>query len=141
MTPRKQKDLIVEIRFTARAEYLKMMRCVVREAAVLCGSTSDMAEKIVIAVNEACMNIIQHAYNNDSTGEIILEIINNHPYLVFRLTDFAETIDVSQVQPRALDEIRPGGLGTHFIQELMDEVTWSVPESGTGNLLQMRIKL
>jgi anti-sigma regulatory factor (Ser/Thr protein kinase) len=141
MTHSKDKQLVAELRFEARPEHLKMMRCVVREATVLCGSTSEVAEKIVIAVNEACMNIIQHAYNDDLTGEIILEIINNHPYLVFKLTDFAETIDASRVQPRALDEIRPGGLGTHFINELMDEVTFSVPESGKGNLLKMRIKL
>jgi len=132
---------VAELRFHANPKYLKLMRCVVKEAIILCGGDVSLADKIVIAVNEACMNIIQHAYNDDSEGEIILEIINNQPNLVFKLTDFAETIDASNVKPRALDDIRPGGLGTHFINELMDEITFTVPDSGVGNLLIMRIKI
>lgn len=132
---------VVTLQFHARPEYLKLMRCSVKEAALLLQVAPALVEKIVIAVNEACMNIIQHAYNDDSEGEIILEIINNQPHLEFHLTDFADTIDASKIRPRELDDIRPGGLGTHFINELMDEVEYTVPASGSGNLLIMRIKI
>ncbi|MGA8259306.1 MAG: ATP-binding protein, partial [Arenicellales bacterium] len=53
------------------------------------------------------------------------------------LRDFAEPIDTSQVKPRPLDTIRPGGLGTHFMREVMDEVEFLPPPFGGGNLLRM----
>ena len=36
----------------------------------------ELSKKLVIAVNEACMNIIQHAYKGDESGEIIFEMLN-----------------------------------------------------------------
>ena len=39
--------------------------------------------------------------------------------------------------PAGLDDVRPGGLGTHFINEIMDEVRFLVPPGGRGNRLEM----
>jgi len=61
--------------------------------------------------------------------------------LVFLLRDFAESIDVSSVKPRDLDDIKPGGLGTHFMREVMDEVQFMPPPADGGNLLRMVKKL
>jgi sigma-B regulation protein RsbU (phosphoserine phosphatase) len=44
---------------------------------------------------------------------------------------------VGAIHPRPLDELRPGGLGTHFIRTVMDEVAFLPPPAGAGNLLQM----
>ena len=52
-----------------------------------------------------------------------------------------DTVDPAKVKPRPLDEIRPGGLGTYFIQRIMDEFRFTVPESGKGNLLIMKKRL
>ena len=40
-------------------------------------------------------------------------------------------------QPRERDDLRPGGLGTHFIGEVMDEVEFMPPPADGGNLLRM----
>jgi sigma-B regulation protein RsbU (phosphoserine phosphatase) len=53
------------------------------------------------------------------------------------LTDFAETVDPATIKPRSLDDVRPGGLGTHFINQIMDEVQYLVPPGGRGNQLRM----
>ena len=57
--------------------------------------------------------------------------------LIFSLTDFAPAIDPDRVKPRDLDDVRPGGLGTHFIRRVMDETDFVPPPSGSGNLLRM----
>ncbi len=105
------------------------------------GCQPDITDKLVIAVNEACMNVIQHAYKGDDSGEIVLEILNNNNRLLFRLQDYAAPIDLDSVKPRALKDIRPGGLGVHFIQEIMDECEMGHLEGGVGNYLEMIKKI
>ena len=57
--------------------------------------------------------------------------------LVVRLVDFAAPVDCAKICSRALDDIRPGGLGTHFMRSVMDEVAFMTPPPGAGNMLQM----
>jgi anti-sigma regulatory factor (Ser/Thr protein kinase) len=52
------------------------------------------------------------------------------------LQDCGPPLDVERIVPRDLDEVRPGGLGTHFIRSIMDEVTYTHKE-GCGNVLRM----
>jgi len=104
----------------------------------------------VLAVGEACMNIIQHAYGATDKGDIVLEVEletngskeagrNAKRSLVFRLTDFAKHKSCAeQMRSRPLDEIRPGGLGCHIINQVMDEVHLLDRPGPCGNVLQMR---
>jgi sigma-B regulation protein RsbU (phosphoserine phosphatase) len=57
------------------------------------------------------------------------------------LRDFAHTVDPNLIKPRDLDDLRPGGLGTHFMQEVMDEVTFMPPPQEGGNLLKMKKRI
>lgn len=129
-------DLIAELRFPARPARLKQVRALVRRAAATCGCDEDWVHDLVVAVDEACQNIIRHAYDG-RRGDIVLTIRRAGDALVVRLVDFAPPVDVSRICPRPLDELRPGGLGTHFIRALTDEVTFLPPPPGAGNLLQM----
>lgn len=129
-------DPLIELRFPARPDRLKLLRSLVRDAASAVGLSRADADNVVLAVNEACMNIIQHGYRNDPDGEIRLTVHTDGQALVFRLRDDAPCVDVSQVRPRDLGDLRPGGLGTHFIDSIMDEATF-VDCGGKGNLFEM----
>ncbi len=129
------------IQFKAIPERLHEMREALTEALNRVKCPEQSRRLLVLAVNEACMNVIQHGYRGDPVGEIILEILNNNDELEFRLTDFAPTVDPAKVKPRSLDDIRPGGLGTYFIQRIMDEFKFTVPRSGEGNLLIMKKRI
>ena len=135
------QNQLVRVHLPARPERLCLVRVLVKRVAELAGCDTDLSEKLVIAVNEACMNVIEHAYKGDDSGEIILEIHNNEGNLLFRLQDHAEPVDLDTVKPRDLDDLRPGGLGTHFIREIMDECHMGHLEGGTGNYLEMRKKI
>ena len=128
---------LLELRVPARADQLRTVRDAVREHAGSCGCRDQTLDDIVLAVDEACQNIIRHAYRGDPDGTIVLEIERCGDDLIFSLRDFAPPIDPETVRPRDLDDLRPGGLGTHFIHEVMDDAKFEPPPSGGGNLLKM----
>ena len=134
-------DAVLRLRFCCEPERLKTVRARVRQAAESSGCCEKVTAELVIAVNEACMNIMQHAYKGDSSGEIILEILNNGEELEFHLKDLAAPVDTSNIKPRDLEELRPGGLGTHFIQEIMDDCVYGHLDGGRGNYLLMKKKI
>jgi sigma-B regulation protein RsbU (phosphoserine phosphatase) len=131
------RNLLLELRLPARARELKRIRDAVRKTVKEAGCGKQCAGDIVMAVDEACQNIIRHAYGVDRSGEILLEVERQGEDLVFSLVDFAPRIDPARVKPRDLDDVRPGGLGTHLIRKVMDSADFIEPPPGCGNLLRM----
>ena len=101
------------------------------------GCQPPCTQDIVLAVDEACQNIIRHSYGADTEGDIILEIKVEDDRVVLFLRDFAEKVDESKIKPRDLDDVRPGGLGVHFIREIMDESGFVWEPASSGNLYRM----
>ncbi|MDR0780451.1 MAG: ATP-binding protein [Pseudomonadales bacterium] len=134
---------LLDFQFPARADQLCQVRQRLREAMGACSKSEQLVNCVLLAVGEACMNIIQHAYGKDEQGDIILEVEKHGSnVVVFRLTDFAHHKTRAQdMQSRPLDEIRPGGLGCHIINEVMDEVQLIECDSDCGNVLQMKKRL
>ena len=133
----RNEDCVLALRIAASVDQLRRIREAVREAVESCGCNAECAADIVMAVDEACQNVIRHAYCDDPGGAIELEIERCGEDLVISLRDFAPEVDPEEVKPRDLDEIRPGGLGTHLIREMVDSADFIRPESGGGNLLRM----
>ncbi len=132
-------EQLVMISFCSRASRLRLLRSVMRDAADLARLDESQAEAMVLAVNEACMNIIQHAYAMAPDGQIDVGIFQEHGALVIRIRDYAATVDVEQVRSRDLDDIRPGGLGVYLINSLMDECGFMEPPPDGGNLFEMKL--
>ena len=135
------EESLLELRFAASPDRMAMVRPSVRSAARYCGFDESATHDIVLAVSEACQNVIVHAYAKQQTGEIVLDIRRRADGIVLRVTDFAASIDIDSVVPRDLDDLRPGGLGTHFIRELMDSADFLPGPGGVGNILQMTKKM
>jgi sigma-B regulation protein RsbU (phosphoserine phosphatase) len=133
-------SVVLRQRLPARARELRSLREEVRRHALAEGCGAECADDIVLAVDEACQNIIRHAYAGRD-GEIVIEIERVGPDLVISLRDFAPPVDPSRVKPRDLDDLRPGGLGTHLIRELMDCAGFAPPPPEGGNLFRMRKRI
>lgn len=134
-------ELIAEIRVPALASKLKAMRQDIRTVIESVCSDAEYIDHIIIAVNEASMNVIQHAYQEGEGGDIVLEIYKTDGQLVFHVIDFADQIDVSMVKPLDMNELRPGGRGLQIIHEVMDEMSFIENANGKGNILEMKIQL
>ena len=131
----------LELRFPARPYELRGMRDALRERLRAWRLDEECASDVVMAVDEACQNVIRHAYRGEPDGVIELEVRCAGDELRIAVRDFAPPVDPARIRPRPLDELRPGGLGTHLIRSAMDHTELGKPPSGPGNLLRMVKKL
>jgi anti-sigma regulatory factor (Ser/Thr protein kinase) len=127
---------VIEIRTTSDPIYLSIVRAVVERMCQLVDFPPVEQRKIVLAVDEACANIIRHTYHGDTSQSIEICCKDSEDLLEIVLRDCGPPLDLERIVPRRLDEIRPGGLGTHFIRSVMDEVNYAHREGG-GNTLRM----
>jgi len=89
--------------------------------------------EIKLAIDEALQNIIRHAYKLDKTKKITikLEKISGDSFKA-EIRDFGERVPIDQIKHRALDDIKPGGLGVHFIKSISKEMKYEhKDEAGT----------
>jgi len=89
--------------------------------------------EIKLAIDEALQNIIRHAYKLDKTKKITikLEKISGDSFKA-EIRDYGERVPIDQIKHRALDDIKPGGLGVHFIKSISKEMTYEhKDEAGT----------
>lgn len=139
--PTDDQKILQQYRFRACTDQLSLCREQVRRSLRKLGCSEAYIEPLVLAVDEAMTNVIRHAYCQDEAGEIILEIRKRGDSLVFRMIDFAPSIDVAKIKQRDLSEIKPGGLGMHIMQQIMDKLEFVVPPDGKGNILEMTKRL
>ena len=131
-TPQQQTgtDTQIELRISANSEYLAVARKAVRCVAGALGMEEDNAEPITLAVVEAVTNVIRHSYGGPCEKPIIISLnkiicgTENKPALEIVIRDFGKQIDPKEIKGRDLDDVRPGGLGVHIIQSVMDEMEY-----------------
>ncbi len=128
---------LCEAVFPSATGILGDVRALVGEACRRAGCGDACTEQTVLAVNEACMNIIEHGYHFAADHVFRVVIFAEDEELTVQLLDNGERARDSDLRPRKLDDIRPGGLGVHFMREVMDTVAYRAPPAGYVNLLQL----
>jgi len=126
----------VKFQLTSDPKLLKVVRLIVAHLCDLVGFPEAQRHRATLAVDEACANIIRHAYEGATDKPVIItaRLLDNGIEVVLR--DFGKKADVEKIKSRELDDIRPGGLGVHLMQSAMDEVVFddTLPE---GNQLTL----
>jgi anti-sigma regulatory factor (Ser/Thr protein kinase) len=112
------------VSFPSHPKYLSVVRAVTGKIANICGLEETLSEDIKLAVDEACANVIKHAYKGDTTKKIILKYINTQEKFTVIIEDSGVRADLRSIQGRDLEDIRPGGLGVHFIRRVFDVFTF-----------------
>jgi anti-sigma regulatory factor (Ser/Thr protein kinase) len=116
---------------------LKMMRDTVANFCAMAGMGESEKCQVVLAVDEACSNIIRHSYEGATDKPIICEGKVEDDAIVIILRDYGKKVDLSKIRPRDISNVRPGGLGVHFIREVMDSVVFEdCGDEGTCLLLR-----
>lgn len=114
----------VALMVPSHPKYLYVIRSALYPITVDAGFSKQEARKIVLAVDEACSNIIKYAYEGDPSKTIAVNVSLDRGKLRIELRDSGKKPDVANIAPRKLDDIRPGGLGTHFMAEVFDKVEY-----------------
>lgn len=127
---------MIEIKISSDPRFLTIVRAMVGQVCQVIGCSKEEENQIILAVDEACANIMKHTYHGDRGQSIEIRCESDHEKLEFVLKDCGPRIEIEKIQPRKLNELRPGGLGTHFIQTIMDEVAYDYIE-GCGNMMRM----
>jgi serine/threonine-protein kinase RsbW len=100
--------------------------------------------KLELAVDEACANVIEHAYGSDNTREVTVKAILDSEAVQIEIVDTGRCFDPANVEQVNLDQLisqrKSGGLGMRLIRSLMDEVQYQIVP-GQKNELRMVKKL
>ena len=93
------------------------------------GLSKDTIDKIILAVDEACTNIIKHAYKYYPDGKIILNLKTDKKTFTIEIIDFGKSFEPGLVPnpdlKKYFDEKRVGGLGIYLMKALMDDVKYT----------------
>ena len=132
-----EQCLTVPGRFESLAQIVEFVSAAIRDA----GWDEDEVFRVQVAVDEACSNVIEHAYGLEVTGNVRLTCcIQNQGDLVITIHDNGRPFDPATVpEPPIgadLGNLPEGGLGLYFMRKLMDEVTFRF-DSTDGNMLTM----
>lgn len=105
------------------------------------GFSEHEASQLSLAVDEALCNVINHGYKRREDGRIVVCVwpLTDPPGLRIVIEDDAMQVEPTSIQPRDLDDVRPGGLGVHIIREIMDHVEYERREGGGMRLVLEKI--
>jgi len=140
----KNKNKSSELRIKSKTENLSVIRDFVSENALTAGIPVATVENIMLAVDEACTNIIKHAYKSSPEGEIIINIEYNKEKFTITIIDYGKSFEPERVPLPDLQkyyrEHKVGGLGIYLMRSLMDDVKYtSVPGKYNQVLLSKNI--
>ena len=122
--------------FSVHSSSLKEIRSFAREILAKDDIFKSTSDDVVLALAEAAQNIVKHAYSGQETSDNLkVEITYNNNQLKIDLYDKGVPAIPSNIKPRNVDDIKPGGLGTFFIGQIMDEVLFKTAATDWVNHL------
>jgi len=125
-----RSGLLLKLELQSNPELLSVVRHAVGQLAETLGLSTVECRAVVLAVDEALTNVMRHGYNGETGRPIQLvfrriEVRRDGKQgkaLEIVLEDRGKKINQAKLCGRSLEDVRPGGLGLHFINECMDTV-------------------
>jgi serine/threonine-protein kinase RsbW len=138
----------IEKKFTLQVpsstENLALIREFVASVSGQAGLAVSEIPKLELAVDEACANVIEHAYGYDVSKDVTVRVTFDEVQLRISVIDEGRGFDPNQTPQDTLDKLvherKSGGLGIRLIRTLMDEVEYQIVP-GQKNELHMTKKL
>lgn len=124
----------LKLKIKSKTEKLIVVREFISNAARSFGFPNDEVRKITLAVDEACTNIIKHAYQYAPDKEINIEVRTTDSSFEVIIQHSGILLDPKNIKTTDLHDYivhpRRGGLGMHLMRLLMDKVEYKIlPEN------------
>ena len=137
MTLSESKDFLVN------SASLKEVRTFSRDVFEKINLDQDLKDELVLAIAEAAQNIVKHGYKGveKTTDRMEIKISLNEDQLEIGFYDKGKPVVPENIQHRKLDDIKPGGLGTFFIKQIMDGAIFKKDQQDWVNHLVLTKKI
>ena len=129
-----------KIEFSSHTANLALMRKFVRGFLDAYPFSEKERMLIVLGVDEACTNIIRHAYQLRVDQPIALSMEGLRKCIRMRLRDYGEQCPAHEMQGRAHDMIEPGGLGLHLMKNAFDRIDYILKPRGSELVLTKNLE-
>jgi serine/threonine-protein kinase RsbW len=124
------RELLLKLEIRSDPNILCVVRGALERLTEGFGFSASESRSVTRAVDEAITNIMRHAYGGktDKPIEIFCRRVTRRASgatsdgFEVLLSDQGPAVDPTKLRGRRLDEIKPGGLGLHFIRQSMDVV-------------------
>lgn len=124
-----------KLEFSSHTGNLALMRNYVRSFLETFPFSERQRTLMVLGVDEACTNIIRHAYQQREDQLISLSLEGRKNCVCLRLRDYGKKTPATEMKSRPADLIKPGGLGLHLIRNAFDQVDYVLRSRGTELVL------
>ena len=130
-----------QLKIPSRTDNLELIREFVSKVAQMVGFGENDVEKIELACDEACTNVIKHAYDSDNeTNRLDVLVKVDLEKFTLIVTDHGKGFDPKGLKmpdmKEYMAELKVGGLGIYLIKTLMDEVDYNI-NPGVKNQVKM----
>ncbi len=125
-----------ELMLPGNPSSLAMIRWVVTRLATAAGMSSEAIDQVEVAVDEACTNVLDHAYSAcNPKPPLHIQIDSNDERFVVDIIDQGKAFDAeTYTEPKFPDHWLEGnerGVGMYLIRQFMDDVQYeSFPNVG-----------
>ena len=129
--------------FQVNSSSLKEVRTFSRDVFEKINLPQDQKDELVLAIAEAAQNIVKHGYKDvESTADRMeIKISLKDGNLEIGFFDKGKPVVPENIQHRKLDDIKPGGLGTFFIKQIMDGAIFKKDQKDWVNHLVLTKKI
>lgn len=137
-----KKTVEYSVRLPSRTDNLELIRMFVAVVAKKVGFQDEDINKIELAVDEACTNVIEHAYKGKQDENIDVAIQIDYQKFTIIVTDKGRRFTPADIEipdmEEYLAELRVGGLGIYLMKTLMDEVHYQSDPDGRNRVRMVK---
>jgi len=130
----------LELKIPSNTKYLSVARDFISDAAHKFGFDEETVNKIVLAVDEACSNIIKHAYHYAEDKSIELSIFAKNNTFEIVIIDHGDSFNPATIKPPQIPDYiqhyNKGGLGMYLMRSLVDKIEYDM-DPGNKNLVRL----
>ena len=141
---KKRKPLTYNLKIAGITENLEIVREFIHKLALKAGFEEETAGQIELAVDEACTNVIRHAYKYDRRRKIDIKVMLDNEKIQISISDTGKGFNPEQLPKPDLrayvESSKRGGLGIHLMRSLMDKVDFRIDPSKRNTVTLIKYK-
>jgi serine/threonine-protein kinase RsbW len=129
-----------KLEFSSHTSNLAFMRRQVRKFLDSYPFSEKERMLMVLGVDEACTNIIRHAYQLRDDQPIALSMEGLRKCVRMRLRDYGAQVPAQEMRSADHNIVRPGGLGLRLMKNAFDRIDYILKARGTELVLTKNLE-